>query len=151
MKLVICSRDVDATLVKGDLISWHEDGAFEGTCVGLFNALTYQTYQSKIDYDLKAPFTILNLPLVTYDDIRPVFEDVVLPVDDDAGEARKWKIDDSNLERRPTNSTYPSDDSSETRARWLTVLPDLIRRDTLNAYREITRPDTVIADILVAR
>lgn len=144
MKLVICSRDVDETLVKGDLISWHDEAEFEGRYVGLHNAVSNGL--GKDEYLNSHPFTILILPLITYEDIRVIIEDV----DIDTG-IRKWKIDDSSLEQRGQGSVYSDEDNMPTKLRWEEVFAPPIRRDTLRAYREISRSDIVIADILVAR
>lgn len=172
MKLIVCSKDIDATLIKGDLISWRDDAAEIGNAEGLYNALSFGAYPSAEDYLTKSPFTILTLPLITYEDMRPIIEEVVhfdfygVPIADIAAyydvmydsdiqtvtTKRKWKIDDSALELRANGSTYAAGDISPTKSRWTQVIKTgLIRRDTLNAYREITRADIVIGDILVAR
>lgn len=147
MKLIICNRDIDVTLVEGDLISWHDDSAALGTHEGLFNALFSGKFPDQISYT--NPFVILTLPLITYEDIQLIKEDVDT---DGQIETRKWKIDFSNLEQRVQGSTYASDDITPTKLRWEQVIKaGLIRRDTLRAYGEITRNDVVINDILVAR
>jgi len=151
VKLIICSRDIDSTLLKGDLISWLDDNVKLGTAEGLYNALFHDVYVNQNDYLNSVPFTVLNLPLITFEDIRPILEDVIiLGVDGADGNIRKWKIDDSALEQRGI-SDYPINDVSLTKVKWSEVLPEPIRRDTLRAYREITRADIVITDILVAR
>ncbi len=165
MKLVVCSKDIDSTLIKGDLISWHNDGDFEGREVGLFNALSFNR-ATRADYLVSTPFMILNLPNITYEDIRPIIEDMIyldnlnVPIADiaafneiskDYTSKRKWKIDFSSLELRGRNSVYTGNTISPTRTRWSQVVPAPIRRDTLNAYNEISRADTVISDIKVAR
>ena len=164
MKLIVCSKDIDSTLIKGDLISWHEDNAFEGKEVGLFNAVS--NGKDSAEYLASTPFIILNLPLITQADIQPIIEEMIyrdamnVPIDDiaafdaisqDYTSTRKWKINFDSLEQRGQNSTYANDDTSPTKQRWEQVVPLPIRRDTLNAYNEITRADIVIADILVLR
>ena len=164
MKLIICSKDIDETLIKGDLISWHDDDGFEGKEVGLFNAVTNGKDSAK--YLATTPFIILNLPLITQADIQPIVDEMIyrdamnVPIDDiaafdiastDYTSKRKWKVDFSGLELRSQGSTYTDADVSPAKARWAQVVAPPIRRDTLNAYLEITRDDIVIADILVLR
>ena len=166
MKLIVCSKDIDATLIKGDLISWHGEPEFIGNSVSLYNALNSGVYPSADDYLTKAPFMVINFPLITYEDIRPIIEEYIYfdslgnPIADIAAYAatgeeinaqRKWKINTLGLEARQANTYYAPEDIAEEKTKWLEVLPPPIRRDTVNAYREATLPTTVIADILVAR
>lgn len=171
MKLVICSKDVDNTLIAGDLISWHEDNANTGKHVGLHNALASSGYANSANYLDKTPFLIITFPLITYEDIRPILEEMVyldammIPIDDIAAyeaaiydpgvqtytSERKWKIDISNLESRQANTFYSPQDIAAEKTKWLQVLEPPIRRDTVNAYHEATLPTTVISDILVLR
>lgn len=152
MKLIICSRDIDDTLIEGDLISWHDDDDVGGKSEGLFNALTHGVYNQS-DYLANIPFIILNAPLITLADIRPIVEDVTAVGENDGEDdsIRNWKIDISMLERRPQGSFYNEADMSATKARWGQVITGQIRRDTFNAYREITRADLTIDMIMVAR
>ncbi len=145
MRLIICSRNIDSTLVKGDLISWHDDASEIGDAEGLFNALKSGVYKDQAAYLAEAPFTILNLPRITYNDIKIIIDDTVKFTG-----TRKWKIDDSALEQRG-NSTYPANDNSPNNRRWKNVISGNVRRDTLRAYREITRADIVISNIIVPR
>ena len=164
MKLIVCSKDIDATLIKGDLISWHNDSDFEGKEVGLFNAAT--NGKDPDEYLASTPFSILNLPLVVESDIQPILNEKIyldpmqVPIADietfsetsqDYTSKRKWKVDFSALEQRGQGSTYANDDVSPTKSRWEQVVSPPIRRDTLTAYNEITRADIVISDILVLR
>jgi len=156
MKLVVCYKNIDTTLQQGDLISWHEDGEFEGQSVGLYNYLKYGK-GTKDEYLATTPFITIDAPLITYEDIRIILEDVdLIPlnlpfVDDNFARVRKWKLDLTNSELREQNTFYIINDVSFEKLRWLEVLPEPIRRDTLNAYLEITLPTAVIADILVPR
>lgn len=166
MKLVICSKDVDNTLIAGDLISWHDNNASTGNHVGLHNALASSGYANSANYLDSTPFLIITFPLITYEDIRPIFEEMVyldammIPIDDiaafneissDYTSVRKWKIDISNLESRQANTFYTPQDIAAEKTKWLQVLEPPIRRDTVNAYREATLPTTLISDILVLR
>ena len=166
MKLVVCSRDIDTTLIKGDLISWHEEADYLGDSVSLHAALNKGTYPSAEDYLTKTPFLVVNFPLITYEDIQPIIEEFIyldnlnIPIDDiaafseisqDYTSKRKWKIDISGLETRQANTFYAPQDIAAEKTKWLEVLPPPIRRDTINAYREATLPTTVIADIMVLR
>jgi len=153
MKLIVCCKDVDDSLSKGDLISWREDDAFEGKRVGLFNAVKYNEY-TKEDYLERTPFIVLNIPSITYDDLKVMWEDVDLTPDEngDPKGTLLWKIDFEKLERRPVGSIYSQEETQPTKQRWNKVIDGDIRRDTLRAYREITRPDVVTIDqIKVAR
>ena len=166
MKLIVCSKDIDATLIKGDLISWHNDSEFEGKEVGLFNAVS--NGKNATEYLASTPFIILNLPLITETDIQPILNEIIyldptqVPIADieayvladneaEYTSKRKWKINFDSLEQRGLGSTYADEDISPTKTRWAQVVSPPIRRDTLNAYNEITRADITIADILVLR
>jgi len=166
MKLVICSRDIDETLIEGDLISWHDDASTLGNSEGMYNALRSGSYPDSVDYLSKVPFLVVTFPLITYEDMRPIIEEMIhldnlnIPIDDiaafnetsgDYSSARKWKIDISGLETRQANTFYAPEDIAAEKTKWLEVLSPPIRRDTINAYQEATLPTTSIGDILVLR
>ncbi|MCH1932926.1 hypothetical protein L9G16_22545, partial [Shewanella sp. A25] len=83
----------------------------------------------------------LDLPLVSYKDIKPIIEEYnfILTRDGRENTTRKWKINFSNLELRAKDSYYTDDDTTPTKTRCRRVILGQIRRDTLNAYNEITR------------
>lgn len=166
MIIVICSKDIDATLKEGDLISWHDDASTLGRKESLHTALQSGAYANAADYLAEAPFTVITFPLITYEDIRPIIEEMVyfdnlmIPIDDiaafneisdDYTSVRKWKIDTANLETRQANTFYTPQDIAAEKTKWLEVLDPPIRRDTVNAYREATLPATSINDIKVLR
>jgi len=153
MKLIVCARDIDDTLIKGDLISWHRDNEFEGNKVGLINAVEGGSSPDVDSYISRTPFIILTLPLVTYRDIKPIIDEYnfVLVREGRENTGRKWKIDFSNLEMRTRDTYYSDNDTTPTKARLRRAVKNRIRRDTLNAYNEITRSDITIDDIKVLR
>lgn len=152
MKLIVCIRDDIPTLQKGDVISVHEDGEFEGKEVGYYNALSYKVPHRK-KYLKTTPFAVLNLSAVTAEDVRPIFEDyhmILGGVEPIPGE-RKWKLNLENLERR-NFSEYENSDQAPTKRYWRSVIrKGKIRRDTFRAYNEIVRPDLSLKDILMER
>ena len=154
MILIVCARDIDSTLIKGDLIAWHDQESKLGKKEGIINAVT-KSGRDKADYMQKSPFIILNLPLITYSDIQPIIEDMNFEGDIESGDmvatTRKYKINFDSLENRGEGSKYPADDESTTRSRYTGIESGLVRRDTLKAYNELTRNDITIEDIQVLR
>ena len=165
MKLVVCIKNIGSTLQQGDLIAWFSDGVYEGHEVGLYNYLK-NGKGSKNNYLSKTPFLVVDLPLVSYEDIQPIIEEMVYldptktqiddialyaETKDDYTSSRKWKLTADNLDQETLNSFFSSNDTSPIKAKWGEVMSGRIRKDTINAYLEGTLPTTVIADILVAR
>lgn len=155
MKLILitCIRDIDSTLLEGDLIAALEANQYFGNKVGLLNAIESGKYPDVDNYLQRTSFIILDLPLVSYRDIKPIIDDqnFILIREGRVNTGRKWKIDFSNLELRARDSYYADDDTTPTKTRLQRVVEGRIRRDTLNAYNEITRPDITIDDIKVLR
>lgn len=164
---MVCARDIDSTLVRGDLIAWHEADHPFGRQEGIINAITRGRTRDIVEYIGKSPFIILNLPLVSRRDIEPIrkemhYEDMeyeeynerkdimVAGIRKEAT-TRVWKIDFSQLELRTRDSYYAVDAVSTTREKYLAIEKGLVRRDTLNAYNEITRDNITIDDIKVLR
>jgi len=154
MILIVYARDIDHARKKGDLIAWHEQESALGKKEGIINAVT-KSGRAKADYMQKSPFIILNLPLITYEDIQPIIEEMNFEGDIDSGDmvaiGRKWKISFDNLEKRGNGSKYAADDNSATRSRYTGIESGLVRRDTLRAYNELTRNDITINNIQVLR
>jgi len=150
MILVVCNRDIDSTLVKGDLVSWFEEANNAGKAEGIINGIDFGQYLSIEDYLARSPFAMLALPLVTISDIQPILNDLIIFGDGET--VRKWKIDYSDLEYREEYSTYDEVSPSPTRDRYIGIEQGSdVRRDTLNAYLEILRDDIKIDDIQVLR
>jgi len=148
MILVVCNKDVDWTLLKGDLIAWHDDKEYLGRQVSVVNGVTQGAYLDKDEYLAKAPFIILNLPLVTEHDALIIAREMIIFGEDSS--VRKWKVDFSALEQR-SESYYDDLIQSDTKDKFLPIESGQVRRDTLTAYNEITRNDITIDDIKVLR
>lgn len=142
MKLIVCSKDIDSTLIQGDLISWHNDADILGRSEGMHNALKYGIKPDAASYQADLPFIILHLPNITIDDLGPFIG---------VGSGRPVKINFAPLENRAPNSYFPADDTSPDKLYWEQVIAGPIRRDTLTAYNEITRTDINFAGIVVPR
>ena len=154
MILVVCARDIDSTLVRGDLISWKDGPDITGKQVGVVNAVTLGSATDVDSYIAGTPYIVLNLPQVTMDDVEEIRRDCHEVWEDGVRQAdgpRRWKIDFSALENRGNNTFYGEADDTPTKRRFGAIVSGAVRRDTLNAYNEITRANITMADIKVLR